>query len=141
MSKNSGLTLLELIVAGSLAIIILTTALNYLFKISSFWQKNTQAQQEQAQIFFALDNIKAAAWSGEILSTSTDKHLDIQDDLGRTISFYQKNQRICMYKNKTFYLTTKDLFLKDLLFSYTEPGVVDSVSFETIKNKIYIFYL
>jgi type II secretory pathway pseudopilin PulG len=141
MKKAHGFTLLELIITCLLTMTLLTTAFGFFFKLSAFWQQSTANQQELEELSFAAENIREAVWGGEVLNTSSSTQLDVKDLEDRTVSFYLKNNKVCMYKNATFYLTTDSVPLSDISFQYISAKVPGTVTFATTRGKNYKYFL
>lgn len=141
MKTNKGFSLLEVIIASAIAVTLLISMLGFFFQVYSFWQKNTLNSNYLEEIIFAFDNIKEKTWAGKILNSSNTDTLDIQDLDEKNVSFYLKNKKVCMYKNKTSYLTTGKFPLQKLKFYYSEKYKLDHVYFEIDLKKNFTFYL
>lgn len=141
MKDINGFSLLEIIIAAALTMVLLTSLLGFFWQTYTFWQKTTQVNSEYQEVLFALDNIKEAVYGGTLQPGSSGEILKLKDEQDRDVLFYLKNKKVCMYKNATFYLTTKQVPLQGLVFKYGPPQTLSSVHFELLSGKRFTFYL
>lgn len=141
MLKTKGYTLLEVIIAGTATIVIITSMLGFFFQTHSAWKTAARSARELEETFFVLDNIRENVYGGSIQESSDQDTLIIKDPQGKQISFYLKNKRICMYKNSTAYLTTTEVPCQKLNFDYSAPDKLRSLDLTFSSGKLFTFYL
>ena len=135
--RISGITLLETLISCTLTIVILTICFSFISSYLNFSERLELALKEQSELNLAIDQVRETLLSGEVQPGTTAEQLIIKDNIERLITFSLKNNKFCMYKNGTFYLTTDDLQIKQLNFNYATLAKIDSVDITLQNSRTY----